>query len=133
MSLAAAMEVSTDAAVAPISSELEDIFTIKEEQRTALKAFLSRKHDFAPDWLWWELNDTSQLSTGQWCAADVGPLHQLKASSWTYMAELGVKKSDWSAWMCQTDDPPNHLPGFASSPFFMIGKMQAIIFIFGQG
>lgn len=42
-SVAAANEVSADAAAAPVLSEADDIFTLKEEQRTAPKAFMSGK------------------------------------------------------------------------------------------
>lgn len=43
--VAAAKWISDDAAVAAVSSEQDGIFTLKE-QRTALKAFLSRKDVF---------------------------------------------------------------------------------------
>lgn len=47
MSLAGATETSMDGAMSAVSPELElyqNIFSVKEEQRTALKGFLSGKH-----------------------------------------------------------------------------------------
>jgi len=40
-------EVTTDAVKASVKSELESISSLKEEQRTAQKAFLSGKNVFA--------------------------------------------------------------------------------------
>lgn len=49
--LAAPEEVSVDAAIVSVISELERISSLKEEQRTTLKAFLRGKHVFGlPDW-----------------------------------------------------------------------------------
>lgn len=47
MSLVATNEISVDAAVTALSSELDGIFMFKEEQRTTLKALLSGKDVFA--------------------------------------------------------------------------------------
>lgn len=49
--LAAAKEVSMDLSVSP---QLDNIFTIKKEQRAALKVFLSGKRTFhfTPNCLW---------------------------------------------------------------------------------
>ena len=44
--MAAPKKVSVDAAIASIISELESISSLKEEQRTALKAFLNGKDVF---------------------------------------------------------------------------------------
>lgn len=46
MSLAAVKEISMNAAVAAVLSEADDIFTLEEAGRTALKAFLSRQRVF---------------------------------------------------------------------------------------
>lgn len=49
MNLADATKTSMDGAMWPLSPELElyqNIFSVKEEQRTALKGFLSGKHVF---------------------------------------------------------------------------------------
>lgn len=43
MNLTAANEISVDAAVTAVLSELDGIFTLKEEQRMTLKAFFSEK------------------------------------------------------------------------------------------
>lgn len=40
----AAKEISIDDALVPISLELDGIFTLKEAQRMALKAFLGGQH-----------------------------------------------------------------------------------------
>lgn len=45
--MAAAKEVSRDAATASVISELESVSSLKEKQRTALKGFLYGKHVFA--------------------------------------------------------------------------------------
>lgn len=45
--LVAAKEISVDAAVAAVSTKFDGLFTLKEAQRMALKAFLSEKDVFA--------------------------------------------------------------------------------------
>ena len=45
--MAAPKEVSVDAAIVSVISELESFSALKEEQRTARKAFLDGKDDFA--------------------------------------------------------------------------------------
>ena len=45
--MAAPKEVSVDAAIASAISELESILSLKEDQKTALKAFLDGKDVFA--------------------------------------------------------------------------------------
>lgn len=49
--MAAAGEMSVDAAIAAVLSDLDAIFTLKLEHRTALNAFFS-----TPDWLWQEFS-----------------------------------------------------------------------------
>lgn len=44
MGLAAAKEISTNAAPAAVLPELDGIFALREEQRTALEAFLGGKN-----------------------------------------------------------------------------------------
>ncbi len=52
--MAAAQEVSMDAAIAAVLLELDKIFSFKEEQRKALKASQKRcSHSFL-NWLWQE-------------------------------------------------------------------------------
>lgn len=46
--MAAVQEISMYAAVAAVLSEVDDALTCKEEQRTALKQFLSGKNVFYP-------------------------------------------------------------------------------------
>lgn len=45
--LVAAKEISVDAAVTVVSTKFDGLFTLKETQRMALKAFLSEKDVFA--------------------------------------------------------------------------------------
>lgn len=45
--MAAVKETSINYSIAAVLSELDVIFTLKEEYKLALKAFLSRKHVFA--------------------------------------------------------------------------------------
>lgn len=51
-SVVSAKKTSTGAAVAAVLTELDVIFPIKEEQRTALKAFLTRCGQDVPALLW---------------------------------------------------------------------------------
>lgn len=48
--LTASKENSMDAYVAALSPDLDGIFTLKKEQRTAFKAFLSEREVFALLW-----------------------------------------------------------------------------------
>lgn len=59
-SLAPAEDVSVDVAVAAVLSELDDIFTFNEEQRSALKAFLglTAYFRFTPNRLWQKFSRT---------------------------------------------------------------------------
>lgn len=60
--LADAKEISTDAAVAAVLSELDGISTIKEEHRMILMAFFKWTQCFLlpPDWIWREYGETQQ-------------------------------------------------------------------------
>lgn len=76
-SLAAAKEISAEAAVAALSLEEEDIFTLNEEHTAAQKAFLGEKRCFR----------FTRLALTR---VHVSPSHQLKASSSCYPAKLAV-------------------------------------------
>lgn len=60
MSLAAAREVSVDAAVAVILSELDGIFTLKEENGSESFSWFKRCFRFSPDCRWREFSETAQ-------------------------------------------------------------------------
>lgn len=73
---------------------MDTVFTLKEEQRIALKAFLGRKEVFTKLALSLaKLCDASQLVT-QACASNVVPRTNRKPRA---VAHLEVTKSDWSA------------------------------------
>lgn len=89
-SLATGKETHVDAAVAAVSLEMGSILALKEEQTTALKAFLG-KHVFAllPTSFVKSLvqqHGASRLATGHWPAAKVAP--RTNRRSWTSATQL---------------------------------------------
>lgn len=79
----AAGEISVDVAGVAVSSEVHGIFTFKQEQRMALKAFLGGKVV--------SLYSCQTLARVHTCHTHVcGPSHQLEASNCRYLVCLAV-------------------------------------------
>lgn len=91
-SLAATKEISLDAAVAALLSELDGILMLKEEQRTTLRAFLVGKKN---------------KKMKQSCAANVTPRTNKKPRD--SAACLSCQHQIWLEWMGQTEGSSNHL------------------------